>query len=157
MIQIRCDLGFEALINEKRIRSILKNFLGRLFDSQSGISVLISNYAELQKLNKKFRKKDCPTDILSWTYIAEEEKIEGTRLKAFQKENIVGEIAISAEHVLKQASENGWDFETELIRLLAHGCSHIAGWDHEGSKKQESEMLELEIQLLKGVGLKNIY
>ena len=59
--------------------------------------------------------------------------------------------------VIKQASENGWDFETELIRLLAHGCSHIAGWDHEGSKKQESEMLELEIQLLKGVGLKNIY
>ena len=73
-----------------------------------------------------------------------------------QEENIAGELAVSAEHVSKQASENGWDFETELIRLLAHGCAHLAGWDHEKSEKQESGMLELEIQLLKAVNLKNL-
>ena len=39
MIQIRCDEGFQGLINEKRIRNILKEFLYRLFDSQRGISV----------------------------------------------------------------------------------------------------------------------
>ena len=157
MIQIRCDEGFQGLINEKRIRNILKDFLNRLFDSQRGISVLITNDAEIQKLNKQFRKKDYPTDILSWTYDVGEGEIAGPELNESQEENIAGELAVSAERVSKQASKNGWDFETELIRLLAHGCVHLAGWDHEESGKQEREMLELEIQLLKEAGLKNIY
>ena len=157
MIQIRCDEGVQGLINEKRIRNILKNFLYRLFDSQRGISVLITNDAEIQKLNKQFRKKDYPTDILSWSYDVGECEKAGPDLNESQERNIIGELAVSAERVSKQASENGWDFETELIRLLAHGCAHLAGWDHEESGKQEKEMLELEIQLLKEVGLKNIY
>ena len=57
MIQIRCDEGFQGLINEKRIRKILKEFLNRLFDTQRGISILITNDAEIQKLNKQFRKR----------------------------------------------------------------------------------------------------
>ena len=157
MIQIQCDEGFQGLINEKRIRNILKEFLYRLFDSQRGISVLITNDSEMQKLNKQFRKKDYSTDILSWTYDVGECEIAGPELNESQEENIVGELAVSAERVSKQAYENGWDFETELIRLLAHGCAHLAGWVHEESGKQEREMLELEIQLLKEVGLKNIY
>ena len=157
MIQIRCDESFHGLINEKRIRKILKDFLNRLFDCQRGITVLITNDAEIQKLNKQFREKDYPTDILSWTYDVGEGEIAGPELNESQEENIAGELAVSAERVTKQASENGWNFETELIRLLAHGCAHLAGWDHEESGKQEREMLELEIQLLKEVGLKNIY
>ena len=157
MIQIRCDEGFQGLINEKRIRNILRDFLNHLFDSQRGISVLITNDAEIQKLNKQFREKDYPTDILSWTYDVREGEIAGPELNESQEENIAGELAVSAERVSKQASKNGWDFETELIRLLAHGCVHLAGWDHEESGKQEREMLELEIQLLKEAGLKNIY
>ena len=157
MIQIRCDEEFQGLINEKRIRNILKDFLNRLFDSQRGISVLITNDAEIQKLNKQFRKKDYPTDILSWTYDVGGVEIAGLEVNKLQEGNIAGELAVSAESVSKQASENGWDFETELIRLLAHGCTHLAGWDHEESGKQEREMLELEIQLLKEAGLKNIY
>ena len=157
MIQLRYNGGFDDLINETRIRNILKNFLNSLFDSQRGISVLITNDVEIQKLNKQFLKKDYPTDILSWTYDAGEVEIAGPNLNESQEENIAGELAVSAERVSKQASENGWDFETELIRLLAHGCAHLAGWDHEESRKQEREMLELEIQLLKEAGLKNIY
>ena len=157
MIQLRYNGGFEDLINETRIRNILKNFLNTLFDSQRGISVLITNDAEIQKLNKQFRKKDYPTDILSWTYDLDEEKKAGLELIESREENIAGELVVSAERVSKQAFENGWDFETELIRLLAHGCAHLAGWDHEESEKQERGMLELEIQLLKDVGINNIY
>ena len=159
MIQLRYNGGFEDLFNEKRIRNILQDFLNRLFDSQRGISILITNDAEIQKLNKQFREKDYPTDILSWNYYEGEGEgeIAGPEQNESQQENIVGELAVSVEHVSKQASENGWDFETELIRLLAHGCAHLAGWNHEESEKQERGMLELEIQLLKDVGLNNIY
>ena len=157
MIQLRYNGGFEDLINETRIRNILKNFLNSLFDSQRGISVLITNDVEIQKLNKQFLKKDYPTDILSWTYDVGGGEIAGLDLNKSQEGNIAGELVVSAERVRKQASENGWDFKTELIRLLAHGCAHLAGWDHEESENQERDMLELEIQLLKEVGLKNIY
>ena len=157
MIQLRFNGGFEELINETRIRNILKNFLNSLFEDQRGISVLITNDLEIQKLNKQFLKKDYPTDILSWTYDLDEAEKAGLELKESLEENITGELVVSAERVSKQALENGWDFETELIRLLAHGCAHLAGWDHEKSEKQEREMLELEIQLLKDVGLNNIY
>ena len=157
MIQLRYNGGFEDLINETRIRNILKNFLNTLFNSQRGISVLITNDVEIQKLNKQFLKKDYPTDILSWTYDLDEEKKAGLELIESREENIAGELVVSAERVSKQAFENGWDFETELIRLLAHGCAHLAGWDHEESEKQERGMLDLEIQLLKDVGLYNIY
>ena len=157
MIQLIYNEGFEDLINETRIRNILKNFLNSLFDSQKRISVLITNDVEIQKLNKQFLKKDYPTDILSWTYDLEEEKKTGLELRESREENIAGELVVSAERVSKQAFENGWDFETELIRLLAHGCAHIAGWDHEESEKQERGMLELEIKLLKDVCLNKIY
>ena len=157
MIQIRCDEGFQGLINEKQIRTILKEFLNRLFNGERGISIFITNDAEIQKLNKKFRKKDYPTDILSWTYEVAKGEISGPELNESQEEHIAGELAVSAERVTKQASENGWNFETELIRLLAHGCAHLAGWDHEENEKQERGMLELEIKLLKDVGLNNIY
>ena len=126
MIQLRYNGDFEDLINETRIRSILKKFLNSLFDSQRGISVLITNDVEIQKLNKQFLKKDCPTDILSWTYDLEEEKKVGLEPKESREENIAGELVVSAERVSKQAIENGWDFETELIRLLAHGCAHLS-------------------------------
>ena len=157
MIQIRCDESFQSLINKKRIRKILKEFLNLLFDRKKRISVLITNDAEIQKLNKQFREKDYPTDILSWTYDVGEGEIAEPELNESQVENITGELVVSAERVCKQASENGWDFETELIRLLAHGCVHLSGLDHEESEKQEREMLELEILLLKDIGLKNIY
>ena len=157
MIQLRYNGDFEDLINETRIRSILKKFLNSLFDSQRGISVLITNDLEIQKLNKQFLKKDYPTDILSWTYDLEEEQKEGLMTRESREGNIAGELVVSVERISIQAFENGWDFETELIRILAHGCAHLAGWDHEESEKQEREMLELEIQLLKDVGLNNIY
>ena len=157
MIQLRYNGGYEDLINETHIRNILKNFLNTLFDSKKGISVLITNDEEIQILNKQFLKKDYPTDILSWTYDLDEEKKAGLEMSESREENIAGELVVSAERVSKQAIENGWDFETELIRLLAHGCAHLAGWDHEESEKQERGMLELEIQLLKDVGLNNIY
>ena len=157
MIQLRYNGGYKDLINETHIRKILKNFLNTLFDSKIGISVLITNDEEIQILNKQFLKKDYPTDILSWTYDLDEEKKVGLEMRESREENIAGELVVSAERVSKQAFEHGWDFETELIRLLAHGCAHIAGWDHEESEKQERGMLELEIQLLKDVGLNNIY
>ncbi len=144
MIKILINDKCKNSINEKQLQNILKIFLKQLFEKKISISLYITDNSEIQKLNKKYRNKNSPTDILSWIYHENNLEIEG-------------EMVISAESVREQSIVNGWDFSTELIRLLAHGCVHIAGLDHENSDKEAREMLKLEIKLLKKVGLNNIY
>jgi len=157
MIEISCDENWEDLINKVRLQKILIIFLKHLFDTECGISLYLTNDGEIQKLNKKFRSKDCPTDILSWAYGDNDMETYGAQTDDFASGKLAGELIVSAERVRQQAVENGWDFETELIRLLAHGCVHLAGLDHENSSEEAREMLELEIELLKEVDLTNIY
>ena len=152
MIKINCDEKWNDWINKKQLQKILEIFIQQLFETELGISVYITDDTEIQKLNKKFRNKDIPTDILSWNY-----NYNDIEIIAKNSQFLVGEIVLSAERVLEQSKENGWDFTTELIRLLAHGCVHILGLDHENSDDENHEMLELEKKLLKIVGLNNIY
>jgi len=157
MIEIRCDADLDDLINQKQLEEILKVFLKNLFKNERGLSLYLTDDAEIQKLNQQFRGKDSPTDILSWTYAEDEEDFYLPKQAYTDEVPLAGDLMVSAETVRKQAEENGWDFETELIRLLAHGCAHLAGWDHERSSEEAREMLKLEISLLKEVGLLNIY
>ena len=157
MIEISCDENWEDLINKTQLQKILIIFLKYLFDTERGISLYLTDDEEIQKLNKKFRGKDCPTDILSWAYDDNDLEMNGAQTGDSASGKLAGELIVSAERVRQQAVENGWDFETELIRLLAHGCAHLAGLDHESSTEEAREMLELEIELLKEVELTNIY
>jgi rRNA maturation RNase YbeY len=157
MIEIRCDADWQGLINQKQLAEILKVFLWHLFESERGISLYLTDDTEIQKLNQQFRGKNSPTDILSWPYTEDDVELSLPKIDESEDVELAGDLVVSVERVRKQATENGWDFETELIRLLAHGCAHIAGWDHERSADEASEMLELEIALLKEVGYENIY
>ena len=162
MIEIHCDERWEELINKSELKKIISIFLKHLFEGECGISIYLANDRVIQKLNKTFRGKDCPTDILSWTYDESEQgaiesKISDAEKGYSENTSLAGELVLSEERVSQQSVENGWDFETELIRLLAHGCAHLAGWDHERSAEEASEMLVLEIELLNEVGLTNIY
>ena len=157
MIEIRSDSEWSVLINQKNLEKIVTVFLKNLFKNERGLSLYLTNDNKIQKLNQEFSGKDSPTDILSWPYAEDEEDFYLPKQAYTDEVPLAGELVVSAERVQKQAVENGWDFETELIRLLAHGCTHLAGWDHERSAEEAREMLELEISLLNEVGLFNIY
>jgi rRNA maturation RNase YbeY len=157
MIEIRSDPDWDVLINQKQLKKILIVFLKNLFKNERGLSLYLTDDKEIQKLNLEFRGRDSPTDILSWPYAEDEENFYLPKRAYKEGVPLAGDLVVSAEHVQKQAVENGLDFETELIRLLAHGCTHLAGWDHERSAEEARAMLELEISLLNEVGLFNIY
>ena len=157
MIEIRCDADWKGLINQKKLEEILKVFLKNLFLNERGVSLYLTDDTEIQKLNQQFRGKNSPTDILSWPYTENDVELSLPKIDKSEDVELAGDLVVSVERVRKQAEENGWDFETELIRLLAHGCAHLAGWDHERSANEANEMLELEIALLKEVGYENIY
>ena len=157
MIEIRCDKKWCSLVRHHKLEKILKIFLKNLYKNEHGLSVYITDDAKIKKLNMKFFGEDSPTDILSWSYTENETDFALPTIDDSGEKEIAGDLMISAERVIEQAIQNGGSFEKELIRLLAHGCVHLAGWDHERSLDEAGKMLELEIYLLKKVGLSNIY
>ncbi|HVY93703.1 MAG TPA: rRNA maturation RNase YbeY [Bryobacteraceae bacterium] len=77
---------------------------------------LITGDAEIRSLNQRFRRKDAPTDVLSFP--------SGER-------NPLGDIAISLARARAQAKECGHSTEDEICILLLHGLLHLLGMDHE--------------------------
>jgi probable rRNA maturation factor len=87
---------------------------------------LITDDRELQALNRTFRKKDSPTDVLSFPLA---EGASG------------GEMAISLDRAAAQAASFGHSIEDELRILMLHGLLHLAGMDHE---RDHGEMARAE-------------
>jgi probable rRNA maturation factor len=86
--------------------------------------------AEIQQLNRDFRKKDKPTDILSFPFYPD--LAAGDRIILDDDdESELGDIAISVERVITDAKDLNVTFEARLKRLLAHGIAHLLGHDHE--------------------------
>jgi probable rRNA maturation factor len=98
------------------------------------LSVHITSARELRTLNRRFRHKDKPTDVLSFPSLG----IEG------------GDIAIAREIAAENARNLGHSLNTELKILILHGLLHLAGFDHESD---DGEMTARESQLRKQLGL----
>ncbi len=79
---------------------------------------LVTNDEELRRLNRRFRKKDYATDVLSFPSREDPDKI-------------LGDIAISFEQAKQQAAEYGHAVGQEIEMLMLHGVLHLLGMDHE--------------------------
>lgn len=99
------------------------------------VNVRITSSSELQKLNRRFRKKNKPTDVLSFP---------------FHIAGLAGDIAISADIAAVNASQLEHSTLTELKILILHGLLHLAGYDHE---TDEGEMRSRETALRRRLGL----
>jgi probable rRNA maturation factor len=134
-------------LNAPAIAAALRQYLRGLGYPHSGLVVFFGSDADLRALNARHRGKAKPTDVLSWSYV------EGTRAK---RPPLMGELALSLDRVRAQAKANGWPMQTEALRLLAHGCVHLAGYDHL-TDAEDREMRLLEERLLARVGLRGLY
>ena len=113
-------------------------------------NLLLTNNAELQELNSRFRAKNVPTNVLSFPQIIDK------TLFLKKKEQILGDIAISYEKILEESREFGIDFFDRATHLLVHGILHLLGFDHIQEKERET-MENLEIKILKFVGIDDPY
>ena len=89
---------------------------------------LVTTDAELQRLNREFRRKDYPTDVLSFP----------TASAAASPDDYLGDLAISWQRAREQARDFGHDIETEIRILMLHGMLHLTGLDHETDQGQMS-------------------
>ncbi len=123
-----------------------------LLDSKLIITITFTTPEEIRKINKKYRKIDRATDVLSFPMFEKDELDEKIKNKDFLYEDVLGDIIISIDKVREQAEEYGHSFERELSYMLVHGFYHLMGYDHieeEDKKimrpKEEKILNELKI------------
>ena len=124
---------------------ILKSFIPRenkVFKNSIQASILLTTNKEIQDLNKKYRKKNKATDVLSF-HLTENEQL---------KQKYLGDIVISVQKARLQAKERSVSVEEELLMLLIHGFLHLIGYDHE-KLKDEKIMFSLQSKILKKIML----
>ncbi len=105
------------------------------------VCIFITSSRELRDMNRRFRKKDEATDILTF-------RLGPNRVKS------AGDLAISGEIASENAAELGHSTETELKVLILHGLLHLAGYDHEidnGQMKARETELRKQLNLPTGL------
>jgi len=105
---------------------------------QQEVNILVTSSRELQSLNRRFRGKNYPTDVLSFPAGGDLEK------------SFAGDVAISAEIATKSALQLRHSTAEEVKILVLHGLLHLAGYDHE---RDHGEMARKENRLRRSLGL----
>ena len=108
--------------------------------NNGNVSVVLADDATLRGLNRTFRGKDKPTNVLSFTG-------EGNEL---------GDIVLAFETVKREAKEQKKSFKRHAAHLVVHGCLHLQGYDHERESDAE-KMEKLEASILSGFGYPDPY
>jgi probable rRNA maturation factor len=106
---------------------------------EAELSIVLCDDAFIHPLNRDWRGKDRPTDVLSFAQREGEE--------ADEDDPVLGDVVISLETAARQADERGHPLGHELRVLLVHGICHLLGYDHEEDDEAE-EMEALERDLL---------
>ena len=101
-----------------------------LLDSKLIMTITFTTPEEIRKINKKYRKIDKATDVLSFPMFEKDELDEKIKNGDFPYEDVLGDVIISIEKVREQAEEYGHSFERELSYMLVHGFYHLMGYDH---------------------------
>jgi probable rRNA maturation factor len=127
---ISIDVVSENNLWSKKIKNkdVFFNTLVKLFPKKYrfirkkiNLSILLSDNKNIKKLNKRFRNKNKPTDVLSFPF---EKKLN------LKKNIYLGDIVISYEFMNKPKSLSNLDFKNKVTKIFIHGYLHLLGHDH---------------------------
>ena len=106
------------------------------------IAVRLSDDAEVHTLNRQYRDKDRPTNILSFPMLAPDMLV--SLANSDDGEVLVGDLVLAAQTVVREAGAKGWSVADYVGHLLVHGTLHLLGYDHETGDPQAEQMEALE-------------
>lgn len=122
-------------------RSVASQLSYEHCSKNSIIAIVLSNDAEVQTMNRDFRHKDKPTNVLSFPD---------------EEEGVLGDIILSLDTLMREAEEQKKPFQHHLIHMLTHGTLHLLGHDHE--EDDEAAIMEArEISFLDTLNIPNPY
>ena len=111
------------------------------------VSVLLTNDEEIRELNKKYRKIDKPTNVLSFSITSD---------AIVNELKMIGDIVISKEKILSEAKDQNKTFNDHLAHIVIHGFLHLLNFTHD-SKEDSTIMENKEVELLKMIDISNPY
>jgi probable rRNA maturation factor len=117
------------------------------YECEESVAVVLADDVMIQRLNREFRGKDKPTNVLSFPANPDDEMDAG----------MLGDIILSVETLESEAAEQNKTVMAHASHLLVHGVLHILGYDHEVSEEDAQEMEAEEIALLAELGIANPY
>lgn len=116
------------------------------FPENTEVSISLVDNEEIHELNRMYRQKDSPTDVLSFPMLEKGDKPDTAGLI------LLGDIIISIPKAVEQAKEYGHSFEREICYLTIHGMFHLLGYDHI-DEEEKREMRAREKQVIKILNL----
>lgn len=144
--------------NEKEVpfQDIAEHVLkDRPWSQPTEVTILLSNNEAVHKLNRDYRGKDKPTNVLSFPNLSQE---DFAHLNQMPQDYVVhlGDVVISFNKIQEESDHAHQPFDHHLIHLTIHGILHLLGYDHVNEKDAEV-MQTLEINLLKKYNIPNPY
>lgn len=131
-------------INKRLLRAITTRLLKELEAEDQEISISLVDDETIQALNKQYRRKDKPTNVLSFSM----KEGHGGGIPS----SLLGDVVISADTAHRDAAEAGWTTEQEIVYLLIHGILHLLGYNHENASRKESvRMRQKEKELFRKI------
>ena len=133
------EIGIFNQTNEKldkeldELKDMLSDFCKREDLGNVIFNIIIIDNPTIHKINKEYRDKDAPTDVISFALEDDKTVIEPDGVR------ILGDIYISIDKVHEQALEYGHSFKRELSFLAVHGLLHLLGYDH--MEKSDEEVM----------------
>jgi probable rRNA maturation factor len=119
----------------------LRGWAASALKKKGELTIRIVNETESKTLNGRYRRKDQPTNVLSFSY---------------SQPGLLGDLVICAPVVAREAREQNKDARAHWAHMVVHGCLHLQGHDHENQKEAEA-MEALEVRILEKLGFNNPY
>ena len=144
----------------KNIESICRNIIDLCpiqklnpVNNNIELSLILMSDQQIKKINNKYRKKNYPTNTLSFPIFNKNELEE---INFINKKEIIflGDILISYEKITQESKSQNKNFKNHLTHLILHSILHILGYDHDNDINAK-EMENLEIEILKKLKIPN--
>lgn len=132
------------------VRKVLEQAAHYEETGDSEVSVTFVTNDQIQEINREYRGKDTPTDVIS--FAMEEAGEEEVVITGADDTRVLGDIIISLERAKEQAADYGHSYKRELGFLAVHGFLHLLGYDHT-NEADEKKMFSRQEEILGSLGL----
>jgi probable rRNA maturation factor len=132
-VRLTVERGPHAGVVRAAIKRRAEAMLALLQLQKDELSLVLSDDDQLHELNRTYRGKDRPTDVLAFAM----REGDFSRVAEDGPVALLGDVIVSVPTARKQAKEQGHPLLAELTMLIAHGLLHLLGWDHETPAKDK--------------------
>jgi len=157
-LEVTADAAWPPAVDWAALCDDALGALGRIIpelaNDRLSASISFALDADVQELNREWRSKNAPTNVLSFPMMARAHMLA---LEPSGPPELFGDVILALETCTREAAERSIALEQHVVHLVIHGLLHLAGYDHELSPADGDAMEALEIKALALLGVADPY